>query len=198
MAVNTIRSLTREDVLPIEEYEKVRRQRRANILDIKRRRRVAIGPHATFYFESYDTMWYQVHEMLRIEGGGARQIDEEIEAYAPLVPTGRELVATLMFEIEDAVRRDCELRKLGGVEEAVFLSVNGEQIAALPEGDIDRTNDAGKTSAVHFLRFPVSEQLTSRFKQEGCEAILGIRHPEYPHMAVLTEATRSELAGDLA
>ena len=196
--MNTIRSLTREDLLPVEEYEKVRRQRRANILDIKRRRRVAIGPHATFYFESYDTMWYQVHEMLRIEGGGARQVDEEIEAYAPLVPAGQELVATLMFEIKDAVQRDRELRKLGGVEEAVFLSINGERIAAVPEGDTDRTNAAGKTSAVHFLRFPVSEQLASHFKQGGCEAILGIRHPEYAHMAALTEATRSELVGDLA
>ena len=110
--MNTIRSLTREDVLSVEEYEKVRLQRRANILDIKRHRRVAVGPYATFYFESYDTMWYQVHEMLRIEGGGMRQIDEEIEAYAPLVPAGRELVATLMFEIDDPDRRKLHLQRL--------------------------------------------------------------------------------------
>ncbi len=196
--MNVIRSLTREDLLPVEEYEKVRRQRRANILDIKRRRRIAVGPHATFYFESYDTMWYQVHEMLRIEGGGARQIDEEIEAYAPLVPSGQELVATLMFEIEDAIQRDRELRRLGGVEEVVFLSINGERIAAVPEADIDRTNAAGKTSAVHFLRFPMPEQQASHFKLESCEAILGIGHSEYAHMAVLPEVTRLELAGDLA
>ncbi len=193
-----IRTLTHDDVLPLKQYEKVRTRRRADILEIKRRRRVAVGPFATFHFENYDTMWYQVHEMLRIERGGALQIEAELEAYAPLVPGGRELVATLMFEIDDDVQRDRELSKLGSVENTVFLTVDGERSTAMQEGDIDRTNAAGKTSSVHFLRFPLSEDQATRFKSENCEAILGIGHANYAHMAVLTEATCSELAGDLA
>jgi len=196
--MNSARILTRDDVLSLEEYEKIRPQRRGDILKIKQRRRVSVGPFATFYFESYDTMWYQVHEMLRIEGGGIAQIEEEIEAFAPLVPAGREFVATLMFEIPDAERRDRVLHELGGVEETVFISVGGTRSAAIQEGDIERTNSGGKTSAVHFLRFPLSDDQAAYFKTKSCEVVLGIGHANYSHMAGLTEAARSELVGDLS
>ena len=197
-AVTSLRTLTRDDVLPLAEYEKVRARRRADILGLKRRRRVAVGPFATFHFENYDTMWYQVHEMLRIERGGAAQIAAELEAYAPLVPRGRELVATLMFEIDDAARRDRELARLGGAERSAYLAVAGERSDAVPESDVERTSAAGKTSSVHFLRFPLSPRQAARFKSADCEAVLGIGHPGYAHMAALSEAVRGELAGDLA
>ena len=196
--MNAPRILTRDDILSLEDYEKIREQRRREILKLKQRRRVSVGPFATFYFESYDTMWYQVHEMLRIEGGGQLQIDEEIEAYAPLVPAGREFVATMMLEIADAERRDRALRELGGVEDTVFISVGGTRNAAIQEGDIERTNSGGKTSAVHFLRFPLSDDQSTQFKTKDCEVVLGIGHTNYSHMAGLTEETRSELAGDLS
>ena len=195
--MTAISALTRDDVLPLAAYERVRAQRRAEVLAIKRRRRVAVGPFATFHFENYDTIWYQVHEMLRIERGGARQIDEELEAYAPLVPGRHELVATLMFEIKDAGQRERELRRLGGAENTVFLAIDGERSAAVPASDMDRTNATGKTSSVHFLRFPLSKGQVTQFKAENCEAILGVGHVNYAHSAGLTEATRSELAGDL-
>ena len=196
--MNSTRILTRDDILSLEDYEKIREQRRREILKIKQRRRVSVGPFATFYFESYDTMWYQVHEMLRIEGGGQLQIDEEIEAYAPLVPAGREFVATMMLEIADAERRDRALRELGGVEDTVFISVGGTRNAAIQEGDMERTNSGGKTSAVHFLRFPLSDDQSTQFKTKDWEIVLGIGHANYTHMAGLTEETRSELAGDLS
>ena len=192
------RGLTRDDVMPLDAYEKIRAERRLELLEIKRRRRVAVGPFATFYFENYDTMWYQVHEMLRIERGGTPQIDEEIKAYAPLVPTGRELVATLMFEITDEEIRDRTLRQLGGVEDTIFISVNGVRSVAVPEGDIERTNAGGKTSSVHFIKFPLSDDQAAEFKAGTSEIVIGFGHPNYAHMAILTEEARAELAGDLS
>ena len=196
--MRTVQKLTHEVILSLEDYEKVRQQRRAEILKIKGRRRISVGPFATFYFENYDTMWYQVHEMLRVERGGPQQIDEEIEAYSPLVPSGREFVATLMFEIPDAERRERELRELGGVEDTVSISVDGLRSSAIPEADIERTNAGGKTSSVHFLKFPLSDDQAAKFKARTCEVVLGIGHANYAHMTVLTEQARLELAGDLS
>ena len=101
---DTRRQLTRADILPLEDYVKVRRERRREITELKRRRRVEIGPFATFYFENFATMWQQVQEMLYIEKGGEAQIADELEAYNPLIPQGSELVATVMFEIDDPRR----------------------------------------------------------------------------------------------
>ena len=106
------KTITRDDILDLETYEVERPQRRARLREIKRNRRVEVGPCATFYFENYDTMLHQVHEMLRIEKGGDEQLLDELSAYNPLIPQGRDLVATLMFEIDDEVRRDRMLRQL--------------------------------------------------------------------------------------
>ena len=114
--------------MPMEDYARTRKARRRSITALKKNRRVAVGPDATFYFECFGTIWHQVHEMLYIEGGGEDQIAGELKAYNPLVPKGRELVATLMFEIDDAVRRDRILGGLGGVEETVSLTVEEEVI----------------------------------------------------------------------
>ena len=189
--------IRREDVLPMPDYAKVRSEKRRAITQRKKNRRVDVGPHVTFYFENYDTMWLQVHEMLYIERGGEEQIADELAAYNPLVPKGRELVATFMIEIDDPVRRKNVLGRLGGVEEAAFIMVNGEKIMAKPEEDQDRTTAEGKASSVQFVHFPLSEAQADAIKTPGAQVIVGLGHENYNHMAVLPDNMRAELAQDL-
>ncbi len=189
--------LTRADIMPMDAYAKVRQQRRAEIREIKRNRRMAIGPDATLYFENYDTMWWQVHEMLYVEKGGEAQISDELGAYNPLIPKGDELVATLMFEIDDAARRARVLGGLGGVEETVTLGFGGETVTAEPEGDTERSTEEGRASSVHFLHFRLTPEQSARFRAPGAEVIVGIGHQRYGHMAVMPEAVRQSLAEDL-
>jgi len=191
-------NITAADIMAIEEYARVRSDSRKRVTEIKRDRRVSVGPDATFYFESYETMWHQIHEMLHIEGGGAEQIPGELEAYNPLVPKGDELVATLMFEIDDPERRARVLAGLGGVEETVSLTFDGHAVPARAEEDIDRTTAEGKASSIQFLHFPFTTEQITAFRQPGAQITLGIRHPAYGHMAVLPEAVRSALSGDFA
>jgi hypothetical protein len=191
------RRVTRDDILPMEQYGAERRQRRRSLMESKARRRVAVGPYATFYFENYDTMWLQIHEMLFIERGGEAQIADELEAYNPLIPQGSELVATLMFEIEDPVRRKNILGRLGGVEETVTLRIGEQSVRAAAERDVDRTTAEGKASSVHFLHFPLTAEQAAAFKSGEGDVILGIGHPDYRHMAVFSDQTRAELVTDL-
>ncbi|MCH8189709.1 MAG: DUF3501 family protein [Proteobacteria bacterium] len=190
------REITRADIMPMADYADVRKQRRAEASAIKKKRRVEVGPFATLYFESYDTMWIQIHEMLHIEKGGEAQVEGELAAYNPLVPKGRELVATLMFEIPDPERRGRELRRLGGVEGTVTLKVGQETITAVPEDDVERTRSDGKASSVHFLHFPFSDAQVARFRDPAVEVLVGINHPNYGHAAVLPAEAREALAGD--
>ena len=119
------RAITRADILPMDVYARERKALRQSVMAVKRNRRIEVGPFATFHFENYQTMWHQVHEMLLIEKGGAAQIEDELSAYNPLVPKGRELVATILLEIEDPARRARELAKLGGIEHRMFLEIAG-------------------------------------------------------------------------
>ena len=111
------RQITPADLIPDADYARQRRDRRQALLPVKRLRRVALGPICTLIFENYDTMLFQVQEMLLVEKGGAAQVPDELQAYNPLIPQGSELVATVMFEIDDPVRREALLARLGGVEE---------------------------------------------------------------------------------
>ncbi len=188
--------LTAADILPWTEYARARAEHRSRVSAIKRNRRVEVGPYVTFYFESFDTMWLQVQEMLHIEKGGAEQLKDELAAYNPLIPKGRELVATFMIEIDDPLRRARVLAGLGGIEETAFFQLGASKIPALPEADQDRTTAEGKASAVHFVHFPFTEAQIAAFRQPGAQVILGFSHPAYSHMAVVAEATRAELAGD--
>ena len=190
--------ITRADILPREEFAKVRKTKRQELVDIKRNRRVEVGPVATFYFENYHTMWWQVQEMLYIEKGGEEQIPDELAAYNPLVPKGRELVATVMFEIDEPVRRANFLAKLGGVEESAFLQFAGETIAGVPETDVDRTSAEGKASSVQFVHFPFTDGQAQKFRADGAQVVIGFRHPQYSHMAVLPDPVRQALAGDFS
>jgi len=188
--------ITHDDILPMEVFARERRDRRRALADIKRDRRLALGPSATLYFENYDTMWWQVHEMLLVEGGGEAQLADELAAYNPLIPKGQELVATLMFEIDDPVRRDALLDRLGGVEHGLRLTVDGETIVAVPEGDVERTTEDGRASAVHFLHFPFTPNQIARFRAADARVVVAIEHPAYGHMTVMPDAVRQALARD--
>jgi len=190
------RQLTRADILPADDYLAVRDGRRAEIRARKADRRISVGPYATFYFENFETMWLQVQEMLYIEKGGEEQIEEELAAYGPLVPDGHELVATLMFEIDDEALRARELAKLGGVEQTVTLKIGDEIIAASPTDDIERTNASGKTSSVHFLRFGFTPAQITAFGDPETDPLLAIGHAAYPHMTVLSGPVRAALVAD--
>src|SRR5262245_57853845 len=144
--------ITRADLMPIPEYSKVRKERRQTLVAAQRDRRLHVGRYATFHFENYDSMWHQVHEMLYIEKGGEAQVEDELRAYNSLIPNGRELVATIMFEIDDEKQRRAFLAKLGGVEETVFLRFDGETVRGKAETDVDRTTADGKASSVQIGR----------------------------------------------
>ena len=190
------RRLTREDLLRPADYGVVRNDRRKRITEIKRRRRLGVGPFATFYFENYETMHHQVQEMLRIEQGGEAQIEDEFAAYNPLIPQGNELVATVMFEIDDPARRASALARLGNIEHHVFFDVVGQRIQGEPDPTRENTSPEGKASSVQFLRFPFTEDQIALFKTSGARVIAGFDHPNYGHMAVLPEPVRTALAED--
>ncbi|MBX6320360.1 MAG: DUF3501 family protein [Rhodospirillaceae bacterium] len=190
------RRIAPEDILPNSAYAQVRRERRQAVIEQKRRRRVEIGPVATAQFETYDTMLLQVQEMLFIEKGGEAQIEDELRAYNPLIPDGRELVATVMFEIDDPARRKAFLSRIGGIEHTVFLRFAGETVKGVPESDQERTDETGKASAVHFIHFPFTEAQIAAFRRPGTEVVMGFSHPEYAHMTVLPEPVRAALAED--
>ncbi len=196
----TKKKLVPEDLLPAPVYAAKRREIRLGLVARKRLRRIEVGPVATFYFECYETMRQQVQEMLHIEKGGAAQIADELAAYNPLIPQGAELVATLMFEIDDPQRRARTLARLGNIEAHVFLRIGAHEIRGLPEADQDRTNEAGKTSSVHFLHFPFSPAAIADFRRASASAALSVQigfdHPEYGHIAILPPSMIAELAGD--
>ncbi|MGA7712794.1 MAG: DUF3501 family protein [Rhizomicrobium sp.] len=184
------------DILCDADYAAQRDALRKAMIATKKNRRVEVGPFATFYFENYDTMWLQVMEMLRIEKGGAEQLDGELETYNPLIPQGRELIATLMLEIEDAVIRDRTLLTLGGIEETIYLEIGKDRIAATPTEYDDRTTADGKTSSVHWLRFTLTPELIARLRSGAERIVLGVAHGNYGHMAVVTDAVRAALSKD--
>jgi hypothetical protein len=192
------RQITPSDLIPDADYAKERRERRQALLPVKRLRRVPLGPICTFIFENYDTMLFQVQEMLLTEKGGAEQIPDELAAYNPLIPQGSELVATVMFEIDDEVRREAALARLGGVEDRFFIQVGDSRAPGVPEGDIERTREDGKTSSVHFLRFVLSPDQIARFRDPATQILIGCDHEQYSHLAGLAPATRAELAKDFA
>jgi hypothetical protein len=152
----------------------------------------------TFHFETYETMLFQVQEMLLIEKGGAAQVPDELAAYNPLIPQGSELIATVLFEIDDPGRRAAVLASLGGVEDHLFLQIGDSRAPGLPEGDIERTREDGKTSAVHFLRFALTAGQKALFHDPAKALAVGCDHPGYGHLAMLAPEPRAELARDLS
>ena len=188
--------IEKQDIMPIDAYIKNRKELRKSIVEFKKDRRIALGPYATFYFESYETMLAQVQEMLYIEKGGEDQLKDELEAYNPLIPNGTELTATLMFEIDNPVSRATFLGKVGGIEENVFMKVDGEIVKAIPEKDVDRTSSEGKASSVQFIHFKFNDNQIKKIKSNSSKIELGINHNQYSHTTILNDLTVKSLSAD--
>ena len=192
------KEILKEDIMPLDVYIKNRKELRKNIVNFKKDRRIALGPYATFYFESYETMLAQVQEMLYIEKGGDEQLRDELVAYNPLIPNGKELTATLMFEIDNPVSRAAFLGKVGGIEQMVFMKLNGETIKAVPEEDVDRTSTEGKASSVQFVHFNFTDEQIQKFKSNAIDVELGMDHKEYSHTTKLSKENIASLSADFS
>lgn len=193
-----MREITDADIMSLEDYGQIRGKKRKENLLRKHFRRLAVGPHVTVYFESWDTMWLQVQEMLRIEKGGAEQLVDELTAYNPMIPNGDELTCTLMFEIEDPGRRDALLNRLGGVIAHIHILIDDQKIGAVPEQDVEREGDSGKASSVLFLHFAFTADQKVKFRDVANRILFQIDHPAYGHAAIIGDEMRVELARDFA
>ncbi|MDP3371326.1 MAG: DUF3501 family protein [Candidatus Paracaedibacteraceae bacterium] len=196
------RTLNVEDIISNDTFCQNRNHHLQDLIQIKKNRRITVGPDVTFYFENHLTLWWQIQEMLRVEKGGEEQLQDELLAYAPLLPkkfndNSMELVATLMIEIDDIERRLRMLSNLGGIEEQIQLHVGTHCIQATAENDIERTDENGKTSAVHFIRFKLASNQVTEFHQANQHIIFEITHPHYSHKTLLNELQRQALAKDL-
>ena len=192
------REIQKSDIMPLDAYIKDRKELRKNIVNFKKNRRVALGPYATFYFESYETMLAQVQEMLYIEKGGDEQLHDELIAYNPLIPNGKELTATLMFEIDNPISRAAFLGRVGGIEDMVFMKINGETVKAVPEEDVDRTSADGKASSVQFIHFNFTDEQIQKFKSIDVNIELGMDHKEYSHTTKLSKENIASLSADFS
>ena len=190
------RVVSKIDLIPSKIYSENRKEYRKKLVQFKKDRRIPLGPYATFYFESYETMLGQIQEMLYIEKGGDEQLKDELTAYNPLIPKGNELVATLMFEIDDPNVRKDFLNGVGGIEEKVYLLVGNEKIIASPEKDLDRTSSDGKASSVQFIHFKFNKDQIQNFKDKNIEVTLGIDHKSYNHITKISDLTKASLAKD--
>ena len=190
------RLIEKTDLIPIDVYTNSRKQIRKELVEFKKNRRVAIGPYATFYFESFETMLAQVQEMLYIEKGGDEQLKDELIAYNPLVPNGRELTATVMFEIDNPVSRAAFLGRVGGIEEKIFMKIDNENVKAVPEKDVDRTSDEGKASSVQFIHFKLNDNQITKFKSGNVNIEISINHKDYAHSTKLSVDTIKALSAD--
>ena len=190
-------AITAADIIDQETYAAMRKQRRADMIAYKKNRRLALGSNATIYFEDFETMLYQVQEMLHTEKGGDAQLIDELAAYNPLIPQGNELVGTFMLEFEDPKTRPDILRGLTGIEETININIDGEKIAADWEIDVDRTAADGKTSSIHFIRFRMSDQQAKNFCDISVPVTFIIGHVNYSQSVVIDGNIRKELARQL-
>lgn len=189
------RTITAADILPVEQYQAIRAEKKAEAIARKKLTRVSVGPNATVLFETWDSMWLQIQEMLRIEKGGDEQLPDELAAYDPMVPKGSELTATVLFEVGDPDRRDRFLRSIGGIEKYVAIDVGGHRIRARPEGDIERTRERdNKASAVHFFHFDFTPEAVAAWKSGEGSAMILMDHPNYGHAALIGPEAREFLA----
>jgi len=190
--------LTRSDLMSLEQYSLARKDFRAKVIEHKRNRLVPVGPNATWCFEDQLTIQYQVQEMLRVERiFEASGIQDELDAYNPLIPDGTNWKVTFMLEYPDVAERRRRLALLKGIEDRCWVRVAGfEPVWAIADEDLERENEE-KTSSVHFLRFELSPEMREQVKA-GADVAIGIDHPEYRHSVdPLPRAVRDSLAKDL-
>ena len=192
------RVVEKNDLISAKTYAKNRKQFKKKLVEFKKNRRIPLGPYATFYFENFETMLGQIQEMLHIEKGGDEQLKDELNAYNPLIPKGKELIATLMFEIDNPTLRTNFLSKVGGIEKKVYMKVEEETIKAVPEIDVDRTSAEGKASSVQFVHFNFSKDQIKKFKDLNTEILISIDHNQYNHKAVISKNTKEALSKDFS
>jgi hypothetical protein len=190
--------IERDSLMTLETYSRERTRFRAKVIAHKKNRTVELGAHVTLLFEDELTVRYQVQEMLRVERIFEEEaIREELDAYNPLVPDGRNLKATLMIEYADPVERKTRLEELIGMEDRAWVEVEGqERVWAIADEDLDR-EDEHKTSAVHFLRFELTDAMAGALKK-GASLSMGIDHPRYSAALKAPPLVRDSLVGDLA
>ncbi len=193
-----LKEVTRADIIPLEKYSKNRRQIRKDIIEFKKHRRIPLGPYVNFYFESYETMLAQIQEMLYIEKSGEDNLEDELKAYNPLIPKGKELVATLMFEIDNLISRSAFLNKIGGIERKIYFKIDSEKIYSYPEQDVDRTSAEGKVSSVQFIHFNFTNDQINKFKNNNFQLGIGIEHKVYSHFTNVVDQTRIALSKDFS
>jgi len=186
------------DLYSLEQYAKLRKEFRAKVIEHKRDRKVHLGPNATLYFEDRLTIQYQIQEMLRIERIFEEDgIQDELHAYNPLIPDGRNLKATFMVEFPDIEERKVALARLIGIEDRIWVQVEGfDPVYAIADEDLDR-EDASKTSSVHFVRFELTDAMALAL-QKGATLAMGSGHENYGYRTEVSPATRDSLTRDLA
>jgi len=189
--------ITRDELMSLEQYAEKRGEFRQQVLDHKKNRQVPLGPNATLYFEDRLTLLYQIQEMLRIEKVfEADGINEELEAYNPLIPDGRNFKATFMIEYPDAQVRAAQLEKMVGIEDLVWMQIgDNDKVWSIADEDLERSTET-KTSAVHFLRFDISDDMAQALKS-GVEWRVGVQHPVYTFDLAIEDDTRASLLNDL-
>ena len=197
MELPMTQSITRSDLMSLEQYAEKRDEFRQQVLAHKKHRQVALGPNATLYFEDRLTLLYQIQEMLRIEKVfEADGIKEELDAYNPLIPDGSNFKATFMIEYADAVVRAAQLEKMVGIEDLVWMQIGDhDKVWSIADEDLPRSNET-KTSAVHFMRFEISEAMARELKS-GADWRIGVQHPVYTYDFAVSGATRDSLLNDL-
>jgi len=190
-------TITRSDLMSLEQYAEKRAEFRQQVIAHKKHRQVALGPNATLYFEDRLTLLYQIQEMLRIEKVfEADGINEELNAYNPLIPNGRNFKATFMIEYPDAQVRAAQLAKMVGIEDLVWMQVGDhDKVWSIADEDLPRSNET-KTSAVHFMRFEISDDMARDLKS-GADWHIGVQHPVYTYDLAVSGATRESLLNDL-
>ncbi len=193
----TMTKITRESLMSLEAYAKARPEFRVKAMAHKRLRTVHIGDHVTLLFEDEMTIRYQVQEILRVEKQFEEQgILDELEAYNPLIPDGRNFKATMMIEYADEAERRVALTKLKGIEDKTWVQVEGsKKVYAIADEDLERENET-KTSAVHFVRFELSQEMSAALKY-GVTLSMGVDHPNYAASADIASDTRAALVADL-
>ena len=195
----TMAQLSRDSLWTLEHYSRIRNQFRQEVIAHKKTRQVALGDHITLFFEDEKTIRYQIQEMLRIEKTFEEAgIQDELDAYNPLIPDGRNFKCTMMIEYPDPEIRKVELARLKGVEDRVWIQVEGrEKVYAIADEDLERENDE-KTSSVHFMRFELDEDMASALKY-GVGLAMGVDHPNYKVVVdPVAPETRASLVKDLA
>jgi hypothetical protein len=195
--MNMSQQITREDLMSLEQYAEKRGEFRQQVIEHKKHRQLPLGPNATLYFEDRLTLLYQIQEMLRIEKVfEADGINEELEAYNPLVPSGRNFKATFMIEYPDPLVRAAQLEKMVGIEDLVWMQIGEfDRSWSIADEDLERSTES-KTSAVHFLRFEISDDMAQALK-DGAAWQVGVQHPVYSYELAVEGDTRASLLNDL-